>query len=164
VIGASPASSAAVAAAAAAAAAAGGGGGGGGGSQAGSQYLIVDEATAQASAGSTAGSMKPGTSRVHCKTVTKIFYSLLHPFSGLVSRTAWVSRYQKGKTSLDLDEARDYGVLGCSGISWIICKQSAPCSRQITTPTPRHSIFTGQMLFLAPNQQCQSTEVMAKIF
>ena len=28
-----------------------------------------------------------------------------------------------------------------SGISWTICKQSAPRSRQITTPTPRHSIF-----------------------
>jgi len=38
-----------------------------------------------------------------------------------------------------------------SGISWTICKQSAPCSRQIITPTPHHSIFTGQMLFLTPN-------------
>ena len=28
----------------------------------------------------------------------------------------------------------------------------------ITTPTPHHSIFTGRMLFLTPNQQCQSTE------
>jgi len=26
-----------------------------------------------------------------------------------------------------------------SGISWTICKQSAPRSRQITTPTPHHS-------------------------
>ena len=82
-IGASPASSAAVAAAAAAAAAAARGGGGG--SQAGSQYLIVDEATAQALAGSTAGSIKPGTSRVHCKTVTKIFYSLLHYYTRLAA-------------------------------------------------------------------------------
>ena len=31
--------------------------------------------------------------------------------------------------------------------------------RQITTPTPHHSIFTARMLFLMPNQQCQSTEV-----
>jgi len=38
-----------------------------------------------------------------------------------------------------------------SGISWAICKQSAPRSRQITTPTPHHSIFTGRMLFLMPN-------------
>ena len=142
---------------------------------------------------------------------------LLHPRDGLFSRTTWVSWYQKGKTSLDLNEARDDRVLGCSGISWTICKQSqsinqsflywhmtkricwhliqnyntrkvntnlytacrlrsfyrpsvlcdrafvchvssAPCSIQITTPTPHHSIFTGQMLFLTPSQQCQSTE------
>jgi len=44
------------------------------------------------------------------------------------------------------------------GISWTTCKQSAPCSREITTPTPHHSIFTGRMLFLMPNRQCQSTE------
>jgi len=45
-----------------------------------------------------------------------------------------------------------------SGISWTICKQSAPRSRLITTPTPHHSIFTGWMLFLTPTEQCQSTE------
>jgi len=45
-----------------------------------------------------------------------------------------------------------------SGISWTICKQSAPLAKQITTPTPRHSIFTDRMLFLTPKQQCQSTE------
>jgi len=28
-----------------------------------------------------------------------------------------------------------------SVISWTICKQYAPCSRQITTPTPHHAIF-----------------------
>jgi len=39
-------------------------------------------------------------------------------------------------------------VLGCSGISWTICKQSAPHSRQTTTPTPHHSIFSGRMLLL----------------
>jgi len=42
----------------------------------------------------------------------------LHPFNGLYSRTTWVSQYQKGKTSLDLNEVRDYGVFGCSGIGW----------------------------------------------
>jgi len=45
-----------------------------------------------------------------------------------------------------------------SGISWTTCKQSAPCFREITTSTPYRSIFTGWMLFLMPNQQCQSTE------
>jgi len=43
------------------------------------------------------------------------------------------------------------------GISWTICKQSAPRCRP--TPTPHHqSIFTGRMLFPTPNQQRQSTE------
>jgi len=58
------------------------------------------------------------------------------------------------------DEARDDGGFGMavSGISWAIGKQSAPHSRPITTPSPHHSIFTGRMLFLMPNQQCQSTE------
>ena len=44
-----------------------------------------------------------------------------------------------------------------SDISWDICK-SAPRSRQITTPVPHHSVFTGRMPFLPPNQQRQSTE------
>jgi len=30
--------------------------------------------------------------------------------------------------------------------------------RQLTTSTPHHSVFIGRMLFLTPNQQCQSTE------
>ena len=55
---------------------------------------------------------------------------LLHPFNGLSSRTAWVSRYQKGKTSLDLNDASDDGGLGCSGISWTVCKQSGPHSNR----------------------------------
>jgi len=37
---------------------------------------------------------------------------LLYTFNGLFSRITWASRYQKGKTSLILNEARDDGVLG----------------------------------------------------
>ena len=44
-----------------------------------------------------------------------------------------------------------------SGINWAICN-SASSSRQITTPAPHHSVCTGRMPFLLPNQQCQSTE------
>ena len=68
--------------------------------------------------------------------VVVVVVVVINLFNGLFSGTTWVSRYQKGKTSLDLNKARDDGVLGCSGISWTICKQSAPRSRQITTPTP----------------------------
>ena len=57
------------------------------------------------------------------------------------SRTIWVSQYQQGKTSRDLNEARDNGVLGSIGISWTMYKQSAPRFRWLTTRTPRHSIF-----------------------
>jgi len=39
--------------------------------------------------------------------------------------------------------------MGDSSISW---------TRQITTSTPHHSIFTGQMPLLIPNQQCQSSD------
>jgi len=45
-----------------------------------------------------------------------------------------------------------------SGISWAICK-SAPRLRQKTMPTSHHSVSTGWMPFLLPNQQCQSTVV-----
>jgi len=37
---------------------------------------------------------------------------VVQPFNGLFFRATWLSRYQKGKTSLDLNEARDDGVLG----------------------------------------------------
>jgi len=90
------------------------------------------------------------------KTTILLLLQLLHPFNGLFSRTTQVSWYQKGKISLDLNEARYDGVLGCTGISYI-CKQSASRSRQITTPTPHHSILTGWMLFLAPNPHCRLT-------
>jgi len=44
-----------------------------------------------------------------------------------------------------------------SGISRAI-RKSAPHSREITTPTPHRSVFTGRMPILPPNQQRQSTE------
>ena len=77
-----------------------------------------------------------------------------HTFNGPLSGTTWVNRYQKGKTNLDLQKQE---TASDSDISWAICK-SAPCSRQITMPTPHHSVFTGRMPFLPPNQQRQSIE------
>ena len=55
-----------------------------------------------------------------CNENGKTLPFLLYPFNGLFSESL-VSWYQKGKTSLDLNDARDGGV---SGISWTICKQS----------------------------------------
>jgi len=65
-----------------------------------------------------------------------------------------VSQYQKGKTSLDLLELE---IASGSDISWAICKY-APRPSQITMPASHHSVFTGRMPFLLPNQQRQSTE------
>ena len=45
-----------------------------------------------------------------CSTTTTT--TLQHPFNNLFSGTTLVSRYQKGKTSPDLNETRDDGVLG----------------------------------------------------
>ena len=98
------------------------------------------------------------SNRSHFLLSTKCGLVPVHPFSGLFFRTTWVNRYQKGKTNLDLNEATDDGLLGCGGISSTICKQPAPRSRQITAPTPHHSIFTGRMVFQTPSQQCRSTE------
>ena len=54
------------------------------------------------------------------------------PFNGPFSGTTRVSRYQNGKTNLDL--LKQETVSG-SGISWATCK-SAPSSRQIKAGCP----------------------------
>jgi len=92
-----------------------------------------------------------------------LVHKQLRLFNLRFSRTTWVSQYQKDETSLDLNEARDNGVLGWQWHQLTICKQSAARFRQITTPTPHHSIFTGWMPFLPPNQQHQSTLKAHKI-
>jgi len=57
----------------------------------------------------------------------------------ILSRTTRVSRYQEGKTNLDLLEQE---IVSGSGICWAICK-SAPHPRQITMtmPTYHHSVL-----------------------
>jgi len=85
---------------------------------------------------------------------------LLHPFNGLFSSTTWVSRHQKGKPFSILLEQE------MTGWQWHqldICKLFAPCCRQITTPAPHHSVFTGRMSFLPPNQQCRSTDDLMRV-
>jgi len=53
--------------------------------------------------------------------------------------------------------AGDDGHQHASGISWTIYKSFAPRSRQITTPVPHHSVFTGRMPFRPPSEQRKST-------
>jgi len=78
-----------------------------------------------------------------------------------MSGTTRVSRYQKGKTkkvktNLDLLEQD-------SEWQWHPLGHMQVCtSSQTATPTPHHSVFTGRMPFLMPNQQRQSTEGNSK--
>ena len=78
-----------------------------------------------------------------------------HTFSGPVSGTTRVSRYQKSKTNLDFTEARD------SEWQWHQLGLMQVCTSLQTdnhASTPPLSFFTGRMPFMPPNQQCQSTE------
>ena len=86
-----------------------------------------------------------------------------HLFNGPLSGTTRVSRYQKGKTSLDFTEARD------SEWQWHQLGHMQVCTLLQTNnhaSTPPLSFFTGRMPFLPPNQQHQSTDptvIKAKI-
>ena len=68
--------------------------------------------------------------------------------------TTQVSQYQKGKTNLDFIEARD------SEWQWNQLGHMQVCTLLQTQPHqhPATLFFTGQMPFLPPNQQLQSTE------
>ena len=78
---------------------------------------------------------------------------LLHSFNSLFSRTTWVSRYQKGKISLDINKARDYGVLGWQ---WhqVDHMQTICTSLQ----TDNHTNTSSVNFYRPDAQQCQSTE------
>jgi len=78
----------------------------------------------------------------------------IHPFNGPFSGTR-VSRFTRKVKPIWILLKQE--IVDGSGISWAICK-SAPRSIQITMPAPTFQFFTGQMPFLPPNQQCQSTE------
>jgi len=114
------------------------------------------------------GSLTGTLSHICKKTMT----THTHPFNGPMSGTTRVSWYTHRRlTTLCLGlpgwagtrKVKPIWILlkqetvRGSGIGWAICK-SAPRSRQTTTPAPHPSVFTGQMPFLPPNQQRQSTE------
>jgi len=79
-------------------------------------------------------------------------------FQDNLGKPAPEKQNHSGKTNLDLLEQE---IVSGSGISLAICK-SAPHPRQITMPASHHSVFTGWMPFLPPNQQRQSTEGKGK--
>jgi len=91
-----------------------------------------------------------------CVQVVKryVLYTNTHPFNGPFSGLpGWADTRKVNPIWILLKQETVSG----NGISWAICK-SAPRSRQTTTPVPHHSVFTGRIPFLPPNQQRQSTE------
>ena len=86
--------------------------------------------------------------------ITSQLLLLLHLFNGPFSRTTWVSRCQKGKTSLNLNEARDDGVLGWQWHQ--LDHMQTTCTSLQTDNHTKTSSLNFYRLFLTPNQQCQS--------
>jgi len=80
------------------------------------------------------------------------------PFNGLFSTTTSVSRYQKGKTSVDLNGARDDGVLGQQWHQ--LDNMQTICTSLQTDNHTNTSSLNFYRLDVLPdtNQQCQSTE------
>jgi len=86
----------------------------------------------------TAVSSKCEQCHVHrrCRNL-RIHPGTIHPLNCPLSGTTQVSRYQKGKTNLDFTGARD------SEWQWHQLGHMQVCTslRQITMPTPHHSVF-----------------------
>ena len=91
------------------------------------------------------------------RTASTNLLLLLHPFNGLFSRTTRVSRYKKGKTNLDSNEARDDGVLRWQ---WhqLDHMQTICTSLQRDNHTNTSSLNSYRPDVLPDAQQCQSTE------
>ena len=75
-----------------------------------------------------------------------------HTFYGPLSGTIRVSRYQKGKTNMDLLEQET--VSGSSNTSAMKICISPQTDNHASNP--QLSFFTGRMPFVTPNKQCQS--------
>ena len=104
--------------------------------------------------------MTPGTAHwsacISSSNISSAHFTCFHhTFNGPLSGITRVSRYQKGKTNLDFNGARD------SEWQWHQLGHMQVCTSLPTdnhASTPPLSFFTGRMPFLLPNQQRQSTE------
>ena len=80
------------------------------------------------------------TKETKCNTTKEDIHTHTHPFSGPLSGTTRVSRYQKGKTNLDFTEASD------SEWQWHQLGRMQVCTSLQTynhASTPPLSFFTG---------------------
>jgi len=86
-------------------------------------------------------------SHAHLWNLQPLLTLVSYPFSGLFSRTAWVSRRQKGWTNLILIRKRWWGG---SEFSFTICRSFAPWYKVIITPASHHSIFRSIHTYVRP--------------
>jgi len=77
-----------------------------------------------------------------------------HKYSITVSTSQQLLQGQPDKTNLDFNEARDDGLAVASAVPHANHLHLTPDRQQRELVT---QFFTGQMLFLTPNQRCQST-------
>jgi len=80
-----------------------------------------------------------------------------HTHTRLTALCPWLPRWVSTRKRKPIWILLEQETASGRGINWAICK-SAPRSKQITMPAPHHSVFTGRMPFLPPNQQRLSTE------
>jgi len=93
-------------------------------------------------------------SSVHDVTHTQLFYG---PLGFCLGLPGWA-----GTWKVKPGRWNQSGFTGARDSEWhwhqLGHMQIYTWSRLITTPASHHSVFTGLMPFLPPNQQCQSTE------
>jgi len=97
------------------------------------------------------------TSTTSAMTSHRILITYIHTYTRLMALFPGLPRWAGTRKVKPIWISLKQETVSGSGIRWAICK-SAPHSRQMTTPAPHHSFFTGRMPFLPPNQQRQSTE------
>ena len=74
--------------------------------------------------------------RTHARTHARM-HARMHPFNGPFPG---LSRWAGNRKVKPIWTFLKQETVSGSGISWAICK-CAPCSRQVTTPAPHHSVF-----------------------
>jgi len=99
----------------------------------------------------TAAKQRPQTSVISYPTITGqrsqiiitfrgCLHITLYPFHGLFFKTTWVSWHQKGRTNVDVNEARDDGVAVTSAGPYADHLQLTPDSTHTSTSSLTHKL------------------------
>ena len=108
------------------------------------------------SPGSAETLVRGGRKINHDLVAHSLSYTYTHTYTRLMALCLGLARWAGTRKIKPIWILLKQETVSGSGIIWAVCK-SASCSGQIM-PAPHHSVFTGRMPFLPPNQQRQSTE------